>query len=164
MAHSSSSSTIEYKNDKSVVCNFNRLANIVQAWTDDNPGRRFYSCKGRRVGNRYDSCNFFDWYDEEKPHGWQYVALLGARDVMRKHKEEIKILRNKVRELAIASERIGENLTDSKQTCEACKACEELEKEVLILNERSTVYRNVLIASSIGLTMVLGVFVGMMKW
>ncbi|XP_048618447.1 uncharacterized protein LOC106393513 [Brassica napus] len=161
MAHSSSSSNVVYKNEKGVVCNCNCLANVVQAWTDDNPGRRFYSCEKRKTGDEYDCCNFFQWYDVEKPHGWQRDALIGARNVNRQQREEIKSLRNKIRALR---ENMGPNSTDLKEKTEACDACEGLKREVLILNERSRVYRNVLITSSVGFTVVLGVFIGVLKW
>ena len=32
----------------------------------------------------------------EKPHGWQHLALLAARDIIREQKEELAVLRNKV--------------------------------------------------------------------
>ncbi|CAH8346407.1 unnamed protein product [Eruca vesicaria subsp. sativa] len=178
MAQSSSSSAIDNKIEKVVVCNCNRKAKVVQAWTEDNPGRRFYSCQGRKVSTGYDSCNFFRWYDVEKPHGWQYVALLGARDVIRQQKEEINSLKSQVRALSLENESIGQAPSDSNRTLEACEtlkgeaeACEALKgevealkREVLILNERSMVYRNVLITSSIGFTVVIGVFMGILKW
>ncbi|KAG2265203.1 hypothetical protein Bca52824_072282 [Brassica carinata] len=131
MAHSSSSSNVVYKNEKGVVCNCNRLANVT--------------------GDEYDCCNFFQWYDVEKPHGWKRDALIGARNS----------LRNKIRALR---ENMGPNSTDLKEKTEACDACEGLKREVLILNERSRVYRNVLITSSVGFTVVLGVFIGVLKW
>ncbi|CAH8313984.1 unnamed protein product [Eruca vesicaria subsp. sativa] len=160
MAQSLSSSTIEFKNQKGVVCYCNRFAKIVQAWTNTNPGRRFYSCDGRKVGNGYDTCKFFRWYDEEKPHGWQHDALIGARDVMRQQKDEINSLRNKVRALTLERENMGETPTDMRQTCETC---EKLKWEVLVLNERNKVYRNVLMTSSIGFTIVVVVFIVLLK-
>ncbi|VVA94226.1 unnamed protein product [Arabis nemorensis] len=90
MAQSSGSSNFEYKNDNNgVVClaSVKYPSKIVKAWTDDNPVRRFYSCgRGRKVGNGYNFCNFFRWFDLEKPHGWQYFALLEARDHMHEQK------------------------------------------------------------------------------
>ncbi|VVB11650.1 unnamed protein product [Arabis nemorensis] len=100
MAESGSSSTIESKNDNGVVCKCRRSAKIVRAWTDENRRRRFYGCQGCKVMNGYESCNFFRWFDVEKPHGWQYLALLEARDLIRAQKVEIGNLKNKVRALA----------------------------------------------------------------
>ena len=172
MAESSSSSTIDKKKAKVVVCNCNIEAKVLQAWTVDNPGRRFYTCEGRRVSNGYQTCNFFRWYDVEKPHGWQYTALLGARNVMRQQREEISNLQNQVRELILENvrnggavrlenESSGQNPPDSDLNCEACEA---LRGEILVLNERSMVYRNVLITLAIGFTVVICVFMGILKW
>ncbi|KAJ4893713.1 hypothetical protein Rs2_20507 [Raphanus sativus] len=165
MAQSSSSSTIGNKREKIVLCHCNRKTKVIQAWTDTNPGRRFYTCVGRKVSTGYESCDFFRWYDVKTPHGWQYTALLAARDVMNQQRDEIRDLRNQVRALSLENEGIG--LTPDLE-CEACEAhkrkVEALEKEVLVLNERRMVYRNALIASSIGVTVVIGVFMGISKW
>nr|POE81208.1 hypothetical protein CFP56_76746 [Quercus suber] len=32
------------------------------AWTEDNPGRRFYGCPNYWVGRK---CRFFQWHDDE---------------------------------------------------------------------------------------------------
>ncbi|CAH2047293.1 unnamed protein product [Thlaspi arvense] len=156
MGDSASSSTVQYKNEKAVLCNCNQLAKIVRAWTDANTGHRFYGCVGRKVAHGYESCNFFRWFDVKKPHGWQHEALIEARDVIREQREEIKNLREAVQ----VQELKRENSNDVKQTSEECKA---LKREVLILNERSRVFRNVLITSSVGFTIILGVVVTMCK-
>ncbi|KAF8113888.1 hypothetical protein N665_0044s0003 [Sinapis alba] len=80
-------------NNHVVLCDCNRKAKVVSAWTRENPCRRFYGCCGFRVGNGHESCNFFRWYDVEKPHGWQHLALQEARDIIRGQKEEIANLR-----------------------------------------------------------------------
>ncbi|KAG2278231.1 hypothetical protein Bca52824_060786 [Brassica carinata] len=139
MAQSSSSSTIDNKKEKVVVCNSNIEAKGIQAWTVDDPGRRFYTCEGRRVSNGYQTCNFFRWYEVENPHGWQYTALLGARNVIRQQKEDISNLRNQVRELSLENQ--WPTPPDSDLNCEACEA---LRGEILVLNKRSMVYHNVL--------------------
>ncbi|VVB17436.1 unnamed protein product [Arabis nemorensis] len=51
MAESGSSSTFDSKNDNGVLCKCRRVAKIVRAWTETNPGRRFYGCQGRKVVN-----------------------------------------------------------------------------------------------------------------
>ncbi|XP_024015842.1 uncharacterized protein LOC112089100 [Eutrema salsugineum] len=150
MAQSSSSSTIEVKNEFGVLCKCMRAAKIVKAWTNDNPGRRFYACPGRKVGNGYESCNFFRWYDVEKPQGWQHLALLEARDVIRDLKDEIM----KFKEVGRAPRR------ELKETCEQC---ETLKQEVLVLTERSTIYRNVLLSSTFGFAVALGAIFAMSK-
>ncbi|KAL0657466.1 hypothetical protein Bca4012_078051 [Brassica carinata] len=96
----SSSSTVHR-----VLCDCNRKAKIERAWTCENPGRRFFGCKGR-----------------------QHLALLAARDIIREQKEELAVLRNKV------------------------------------LGERSAVFRNVLVASSVGFAIILGEMIVMSKY
>ncbi|CAH8298100.1 unnamed protein product [Eruca vesicaria subsp. sativa] len=164
MAHSASSSTMGYKNEKGVLCNCKTLARVVQAWTDDNPGRRFYSCKGRKVEQGYESCNFFQWYDVERPYGWQHQALLEARDIMRAQKEEIKQLKESMRGLTHDRERQLEIPNSVLEELKASREeCEGLKREALVLSERSRVYRNVLISSTFGFVVVTGVMVAMVK-
>ncbi|KAF8117959.1 hypothetical protein N665_0007s0008 [Sinapis alba] len=43
-------------------------ATISQAWTDKNPGRRFYGCPRYKLG---DECKYFAWFDEEEGTTWQ---------------------------------------------------------------------------------------------
>lgn len=169
MAQSSSSSTIDNKKVQVVVCNCNREAKVIQAWTVDNPGRRFYTCRGRRGANGYESCNFFQWYDVEKPHGWQYTALLGARNVINQQKEEINNLRNQVSAPSLENQHIGRGRVVSVENESSgqnlnCEACEVLKREVMVLKERSIVYRNVLTTLSIASTVVVCVFFGILKW
>ncbi|CAH8320261.1 unnamed protein product [Eruca vesicaria subsp. sativa] len=143
MAQISSSSTIDNKNEK-----------VVQRWF-----------KLGLVTTLEGGSIAANDYDVEKPHGWQHIALLGARDVIRQQKEEIGNLRNQVKALSLENESIGQTPNDSSLICEALKGeVEALNKEVLVLNERSMVYRNVLITSSIGFTVVIGVVMGIMKW
>ncbi|XP_048596424.1 uncharacterized protein LOC125578151 [Brassica napus] len=150
------------QNEKGILCKCKKLTRVVQAWTDDNPGRRFYGCEGRKVDHGYESCNFFQWYDVERPHGWQYLALLEARDIMRGQKEEIKQMKESMRALTHERERQLESpaLEELKVSREECEA---LKREVLVLSERSRVFRNVLISSTFGFVVVLGVMVAMGK-
>ncbi|KAG2330389.1 hypothetical protein Bca52824_001569 [Brassica carinata] len=80
--------------DHRVRCACNQEAEIQRGWTRDNPGRRFLGCKGRRVGNKYVGCEFFQWFDRKPPSGWQYLALLEARDIIREQKEVIENLKD----------------------------------------------------------------------
>ncbi|KAJ4867983.1 hypothetical protein Rs2_50476 [Raphanus sativus] len=159
MAQSASSSSIVYKNEDGILCKCNGLARIEQAWTEDNPGRRFYTCKSRI---RKEACGFFRWYDVEKPHGWQHLALCEARDTMKGQKEEIKYLRDVVKALSHEKESDHPSSTDEDLKLSR-EECESLRREVEILNERSRVYRNVLITSTVGFVVVLGVIVSMGK-
>ncbi|KAF3591892.1 hypothetical protein DY000_02021379 [Brassica cretica] len=73
----SSSST-----EQAVKCACNLTTHPMRAWTRNNPGRRFVSCRGRRVGRQYVKCDFFQWVDQEPPHGWQHLALIETRDII----------------------------------------------------------------------------------
>uniref|UniRef100_A0A0D3AXG2 Zinc finger GRF-type domain-containing protein n=1 Tax=Brassica oleracea var. oleracea TaxID=109376 RepID=A0A0D3AXG2_BRAOL len=52
-------------------CRCGRSTKLLKAWTDENPGRRFFSCSVH---------GFTSWFDKEDPHGWQMISLLEARD------------------------------------------------------------------------------------
>lgn len=143
-------------NNGGVLCDCKRKAKVVRAWTRENPGCRFYGCSGYRVGNGGDSCNFFRWYDVEKPHGWQHLALQEAREIIQKQKAEIANLKSKVE---ISSELELEDIFKEKD-----EECEALKREVLILRERSSVLRNVLVASSVGFGVAVGGIMVMLKW
>ncbi|KAF3526239.1 hypothetical protein F2Q69_00046541 [Brassica cretica] len=119
----SSSST-----EQAVKCACNLATHPMRAWTRNNPGRRFVSCRGRRVGRQYVKCDFFQWVDQEPPHGWQHLALIEAKDIINEQKEELGKLRN--------------------------------QRAVLVLTERSSLLRNLLVDSSFGVVVVLGGFFG----
>ncbi|CAN7029896.1 unnamed protein product [Brassica oleracea var. botrytis] len=72
-----------------VRCLCSKLSVVRKAWTDDNPGRRFYGCPNPK----WKSCTFFKWFDVEKPYGWQKNSLLEARDLIREQEEELKKLK-----------------------------------------------------------------------
>ncbi|XP_013699737.1 uncharacterized protein LOC106403456 [Brassica napus] len=131
----SSSST-----EQPVKCACNLTTHPVRVWTRKNPGRRFVSCRGRRVGRQYVKCDIFQWVDQEPPHGWQHLALLEARDIINEEKEELAKLRNEL---------------NGK-----CEECEALKRTVLVLTERSSLLRNLLVGSSFGVGVVLGGFFG----
>ncbi|CAH8294396.1 unnamed protein product [Eruca vesicaria subsp. sativa] len=150
-----SQSEISSSND-GVRCDCNKPAKVVRAWTRENPGHRFWSCRGRRVANGWDSCNFFRWPDVEAPDRWQHLALLEARDTIREQKEEIASLRQKVTlsthgcDNSEISSKLMERMKEKNEECEA------LNREVLIIKERSLVLKNVLVASSIEFAVVIG--------
>ncbi|XP_048613125.1 uncharacterized protein LOC125587049 [Brassica napus] len=70
----------------SVLCFCGLPAKISQAWTDKNPGRRFYGCE------RYK-------FDEEEAFGWQKEALIEARNQIRKKDKIIAELKVTISEL-----------------------------------------------------------------
>lgn len=77
-------------------------------------------------------------------------------------KEEIMKLKEAIRALSRETKNMMENpstLEDElKQTCDQCEA---LKREVLVLTERSRIFHNVLISSTIGFTVTLGVIIAM---
>lgn len=104
-----------------VQCFCGKEAQIRQSWTDANPGRRFYKC-----GDRWkSSCDYFRWWDLEKPYGWQKAALLEARDLIRSQAEELKQLRE------VSDGERGEDNEDRGR--EATDVVEKLVKENEIL-------------------------------
>ncbi|KAF2568147.1 hypothetical protein F2Q68_00027129 [Brassica cretica] len=87
------------------------------------------------------ACQFlqlFRWYDVEDPHGWQHLALLEAWDIIREKKR-------------------GNREVEGEEV-------EALKRDVLILRERSAVLRNVLVASSIGFSVVIASIMVMSKY
>ncbi|XP_024016093.1 uncharacterized protein LOC112089257 [Eutrema salsugineum] len=137
MADHRSSSTSVNKDQTSVLCYCNETAKIVKAWTDANTARRFYTCRGRRIGNGFGTCKIFCWFDVEKPYGWQHLTLLEARDIIREQKEEIRNLKQELLfRNAVNVEKPSDVLNQLKQFQEECEA---LKQEVLVLKEKSTV-------------------------
>ncbi|KAG2307669.1 hypothetical protein Bca52824_027417 [Brassica carinata] len=90
-----------------------RKAKIYQAWTNKNPGRRFYGsvlykCRG--------ACNFFQWYDEGEAFGWQKRALIEARNENRKKDKTIEELKKTIAELRselVKNEELEEDIINS---------------------------------------------------
>ncbi|KAK4605092.1 hypothetical protein RGQ29_013251 [Quercus rubra] len=59
-ASCSISSSVRRKAPMMYYCNKKHV--LVVAWTEDNPGRRFYGCPNYWVGRK---CRFFQWHDDE---------------------------------------------------------------------------------------------------
>ncbi|KAG2312235.1 hypothetical protein Bca52824_023792 [Brassica carinata] len=55
-------------NETNVLCHCALPAKNAKAWTDKNPGRRFYECERWKTSL---DCGFFQWIDEGEPFGWQ---------------------------------------------------------------------------------------------
>ncbi|KAL0728119.1 hypothetical protein Bca4012_024212 [Brassica carinata] len=85
---SSNSRNKGYGNRK--VCFCQLPAKIFTAWTDKNPGRRFYGCELYEEGGN-EHCSYFLWLDEEVK-GWAMKALIQARDEIREKKRRINQL------------------------------------------------------------------------
>ncbi|KAJ4894573.1 hypothetical protein Rs2_21367 [Raphanus sativus] len=98
-----SGSSMRRQNSGRKLC-FCRLdAEIRQAWTDKNPGRRFYGCPCYKEKN---GCKYFKWFDIEDGTEWQKMALIEARDEIREQSRVIKQLNETIAELAKNLERI----------------------------------------------------------
>ena len=161
MAANSESIISSSSTEHGVRCDYNLTANSVRAWMRKNPRRRFLSCRGRRVGRDYVKCDFFQWFDLEPPHGWQHLALLEARDIINEQKEEIAKLRNQVSKQAHQNSNVQISNDLVEQRNDKSEECEPLKRAVLVLTERSSVLRNVLVASSVGFVVVLGGIIGL---
>ncbi|KAJ4879949.1 hypothetical protein Rs2_06244 [Raphanus sativus] len=85
-------------------------AKIDQAWTDKNPGRRFYGCVRFKEGN---GCNFFRWLDEREVVGWAREALIDARDEIRRQK---KLIDELTQELAQCRSTAHDNQLDESRS------------------------------------------------
>jgi hypothetical protein len=86
MSDYSSSSTLSGATQKqrgNLVCYCGVDSPLVTAWTDENPGRRFYGC-GRYFQRR--KCKFFRWFDPEVPDRQKKIirGLLKKNDALRK--------------------------------------------------------------------------------
>lgn len=152
MAHSGSSSH-EGSRGKKVLCFCNRPPMIVKAWTDVNPGRRFYRCRCT-FGK---GCTFFEWYDIEKPHGWQHQALLEARDEIREQKVENERLKKLL--IVRAEEQlmeVAENTYEDPQQIAN-------NTEIMVLKREVTVMRNMFVLAWIGFAVVMGSTIAMLK-
>ncbi|KAG2299073.1 hypothetical protein Bca52824_035545 [Brassica carinata] len=73
------------RNSGRKLCFCGLEANITQAWTDKNPGRRFYGCPRYKELN---GCKFFSWFDEED-----------VRDEIREETRVIEQLKETIAEL-----------------------------------------------------------------
>ncbi|KAG5378312.1 hypothetical protein IGI04_026154 [Brassica rapa subsp. trilocularis] len=81
-------------------------AEIRQAWTDKNPGRRFYGCPCYKEKNGCNYFKWFDWFDVEDGTEWQKMALIEAWDEIQEKSRVIEQLNQTIAELTINLERI----------------------------------------------------------
>lgn len=119
------------------LCRCNRGTVISKAWTDENPGRRFYRCQVH---------GFVSWADKEKQNGWQKVSLLEARDEIRRLKEKTRELRGGNQQslsVAAVDSTIGSSDFWKKHEEEKTK----LENEVMASKEREQLLRQFIVLS-----------------
>ncbi|CAN6905627.1 unnamed protein product [Brassica oleracea] len=105
------------------------------AWTEENPGRRFYKC---------DEHGFVVWHDKEKSCRWQKQSLLEARDKILTQAEEIKALTTALRR-ANAQIAALEVFRSSGSINESLKAIED--HISAHINETQKVVRNLVLYS-----------------
>lgn len=84
---SSATSLVGNSSNQSPLCHCSRQTSKSTAWTDENPGGRYYNCEEH---------GFVCWIDKEKPCLWQKRSLLEARDQNRQQTYEIKALREAI--------------------------------------------------------------------
>lgn len=139
-------------------CDCGKAALVRQSWTDANPGRRFYRC-GAGWKN---VCNYFRWRNLEKPHGWQKIALLEARDLIKAQTEELSRLKAFI---GGQQERNPE-----VEVTELLRRLEELEKENMALrssvkssSEKEQTLRQVVIISWVGFVCVVATIIHALK-
>ncbi|KAG2642689.1 hypothetical protein PVAP13_2KG209000 [Panicum virgatum] len=67
-----------------VMCQCNQMAPCWIAWSDENPGRRYYRC---RYGLTPSDCGFFRWIDRQATP-YERTLLCDMRDAIRQMKRE----------------------------------------------------------------------------
>ncbi|XP_024009367.1 uncharacterized protein At4g04775-like [Eutrema salsugineum] len=134
------------------VCKCGRSTTMLKAWTNENPGRRFFKC---------DAHGFVAWADEEKPYGWQKMSLLEARDEIRHNKEEIKLLKESVK--ALTNQAMSETTTAATSDSRIEEEKKKLEYEIMVSKEREKMMRQFIIISWDGFIIVVGMFLAIKK-
>lgn len=80
------------------------------------------------------NCKFFQWFDLEPPNGWKYLALVEARNIIRKQKEEIANLRDQERKQIHKTTNLEEILNEVVENLdEKNEECVALKRQVLVL-------------------------------
>ncbi|RID56187.1 hypothetical protein BRARA_G03403 [Brassica rapa] len=106
--------------EDNVLCYCGIPAKISQAWTEKNPGRRFYGCEKYKSGS---DCKFFKWFDEEEAFGWQKKALIEARNEIReKHKTimELRKIISKLQSELVKKEEAEEDIINAFLKLRSC--------------------------------------------
>ncbi|XP_018473885.2 uncharacterized protein LOC108845119 [Raphanus sativus] len=139
-------------------CRCGRSTKLLKAWTDENPGRRFFCCGVH---------GFSSWSDAEEPHGWQMTSLLEARDQIERQRSEIHKLKSEIRVLRrrrtpppAGSE---DNLDCTRAGADQSEEYNQLESEVLKVSERERVLRQVLLISWGGFLAATAIIISMTK-
>ncbi|XP_050229254.1 uncharacterized protein LOC126678400 [Mercurialis annua] len=67
-------------------CHCNQPAVLKTAWTQANPGRRFFGCHGYQSGG---GCDYFYWFDQALPSRTKSI-LAGLLEKVEKNETENK--------------------------------------------------------------------------
>ena len=175
MSQSSGSDANSVSRSWGPLCNCGKGTTITKAWTNENPGRRFFRCGVH---------GFINWADEEKPCGWQKQSLLGARDEIRQLKESLKVMKEQLvtlsgsvgnQHLKKHEEEIDKKLEEEKKKLEDEKnkieeekkkledEKKKLENEVLGANDKEQMLRQLILLSWGCFIVVIGMCLGMGK-
>ncbi|KAJ4885536.1 hypothetical protein Rs2_35629 [Raphanus sativus] len=73
-----------------LLCHCGVPAKCAQAWTNKNPGRRFYGCVRWKTPL---DCGFFQWINDVEPSVWQKQALIEARNEIWQNRKTIMELK-----------------------------------------------------------------------
>ncbi|KAG2266671.1 hypothetical protein Bca52824_073750 [Brassica carinata] len=138
-------------NKEGPPCNCSQPTALTMAWTEENPGRRFYKC---------DEHGFVVWHDKEKSCRWQKQSLLEARDKILTQAEEIKALTTALRR-ANAQIAALEVSRSSGSINESLKAIED--HISAHINETQKVVRNLVLYSGGGFAIASVIIIFYMK-
>ncbi|KAL0730544.1 hypothetical protein Bca4012_026637 [Brassica carinata] len=130
---------------------------LWKAWTDDNPGRRYFRCPVH---------GFSAWSDVGAPHGWHKISLLEARDEINRQKSEIQKLKGAIRALNLQntnSTASADNFNAIPLAVENSEEFKKLETEALKSTERERLLRQVLIFSWGGFLAATAIIITMSK-
>uniref|UniRef100_A0A0D3D5U8 DUF7900 domain-containing protein n=1 Tax=Brassica oleracea var. oleracea TaxID=109376 RepID=A0A0D3D5U8_BRAOL len=138
-------------NNEGPPCHCSQPTALTMAWTEENPGRRFYKC---------DEHGFVVWHDKEKSCRWQKQSLLEARDKILTQAEEVKALTTALRR-ANAQIAALEVSRSSGSINESLKAIED--HISAHINETQKVVRNLVLYSGGGFAIASAVIIFYMK-
>lgn len=77
------------------ICDCGFPAIVAQAWTDRNPGRKFWACPDYDPVTKTRGCRVFKWYDEGQTN-WQKEVILRLKRDNERLEAEKNALRAKV--------------------------------------------------------------------
>lgn len=79
------------------LCDCGYLTTLQQAWTDKNPGRKFYACPFYDPVTKTRGCQIFDWHDKSSTL-WQRDIILKLKEEKDRAEKEIEVLKKSLAE------------------------------------------------------------------